>query len=506
MSGKIFYPSCITESIQGFSHKLKQIENEDACKVKYGVIKINEGKELPYMIVSVADGHGDKKVTRAKRGAEIAVETSISVIKREIKGLFQSRDESKDRRKRYFEDTIVKGIIKEWRQSVKRDFEKPDSGNIKEFTDLEIYKIYGTTLIAVLLTPEFIFYFQLGDGSILRLGKNGEVKEIFETSNEFLGNETASLSLSRPEHYAKVKYEPEEKLKNIEMLMITTDGYPNSFRTDDDYFKTIKDYHSLLKEKGEKYVKENIKTWLEETSKEGSGDDITVVLVYDFFKRPPHIIWLVDCSDSMRGDKINRVNEIIKKAILKIKEMSERNSFIQFLIGAVKFSDTAEWCKSEPVPVEQFQWEDLTPGRGTAMGEALSLVADALKPEKIGKVALPPVLILLSDGEPTDNFEGGLNKLLSERWGKKAIRIAIAIGEYAEKEYLKEFVSNPEYLLEAKNTANIPQLVNTIKNILIKEIKSQLEISDLQKNPIPREHALILKQNSNEIGKDKKKE
>ena len=42
--------------------------------------------------------------------------------------------------------------------------------------------------------------------------------------------------------------------------------------------------------------------------------------------------------------------------------------------------------------------------------------------------ALPPVLVLISDGQPTDDFEGGLRVLMAEPWGMKAVRLAVAIG------------------------------------------------------------------------------
>jgi len=39
--------------------------------------------------------------------------------------------------------------------------------------------------------------------------------------------------------------------------------------------------------------------------------------------------------------------------------------------------------------------------------------------------ALPPVLVLISDGQPTDNFQKGLDKLIAQLWGQKAVHIAI---------------------------------------------------------------------------------
>ena len=51
--------------------------------------------------------------------------------------------------------------------------------------------------------------------------------------------------------------------------------------------------------------------------------------------------------------------------------------------------------------------------------------------------ALPPVLVLISDGQPTDDFGKGLEDLLGQPWGKKAVRVAIAIGDDADLEVLR---------------------------------------------------------------------
>ena len=56
--------------------------------------------------------------------------------------------------------------------------------------------------------------------------------------------------------------------------------------------------------------------------------------------------------------------------------------------------------------------------------------------------ALPPVLVLVSDGQPTDDFQGGLRELLGKPWGGKAIRMAIAIGRDADQEVLQKFINH----------------------------------------------------------------
>ena len=63
------------------------------------------------------------------------------------------------------------------------------------------------------------------------------------------------------------------------LILLSTDGYANSFRSEDDFLKAGADFFELIRDEGKDYVQANLKGWLEETSVLGSGDDTTVVLV-----------------------------------------------------------------------------------------------------------------------------------------------------------------------------------------------------------------------------------
>ena len=95
------------------------------------------------------------------------------------------------------------------------------------------------------------------------------------------------------------------------------------------------------------------------------------------------------------------------------------------------------------------------------MGKALQLVADQLNPDVMPRRALPPVLVLISDGKPTDDFNSGLRTLMDQPWGKKAVRIAIAIGDDADKDTLQRFIGHPE--LEPLRANNAEALVKYVK-------------------------------------------
>ncbi len=169
--------------------------------------------------------------------------------------------------------------------------------------------------------------------------------------------------------------------------------------------------------------------------------------------RPLHFIWIADSSGSMSNDgKIQALNTAIREAIPHMRKVADDNPNAQVLVRAVKFSNGAQWHISQPTPVADFNWTDLTADGETDMGKALALVADQLKMPPMSERALPPVLVLISDGQPTDDMESGLKALMDQPWGKKSVRIAISIGQDADPETLQKFIGNSELKPLAANS------------------------------------------------------
>ena len=188
-------------------------------------------------------------------------------------------------------------------------------------------------------------------------------------------------------------------------------------------------------------------------------------------RRPLHFIWIADCSGSMgyRG-KIQSLNNAIRDALPAMRDAAADNPNAEVMVRTLKFSSGASWQVANPVPVEQFRWDDLEASGVTDMGKALQLVAEQLDPEIMPQRALPPVLVLISDGHPTDDVSAGLRDLMAQPWGTKAVRIAIAIGDDAEKSVLQRFIGHPE--LEPLQANNAESLVTFIKWVSTAVLKS----------------------------------
>jgi uncharacterized protein YegL len=178
--------------------------------------------------------------------------------------------------------------------------------------------------------------------------------------------------------------------------------------------------------------------------------------------RPLHFFFIADCSGSMAGEKIESLNTAVREVIPHMQRVADENPHAQILIRVLKFSDGAQWHVSQPTPIENFTWQDLDADpAGTDMGKALMMVADQLKMPPMTDRALPPVLVLITDGQATDDVNTGLKALLAQPWGKKAVKIAIAIGDDASSSDLQKFMNHPE--LKPLQANNPEQLVKYIK-------------------------------------------
>ena len=175
--------------------------------------------------------------------------------------------------------------------------------------------------------------------------------------------------------------------------------------------------------------------------------------------RPLYFFWVVDCSGSMFGEKIGTVNHAIQSTIPEMRAAARDNPNAELLIRTLKFSSNAEWITPSPVNIEDYTWNDLTAYGLTDLGAACNLLCEQLTMPPMTDRALPPVIVLLSDGYPTDEYKESLNRLLSMPWGKKSVRIAISIGKDADDDVLTEFTGNRELVLQANDAVSLVKMI-----------------------------------------------
>ena len=181
-------------------------------------------------------------------------------------------------------------------------------------------------------------------------------------------------------------------------------------------------------------------------------------------RRTMTLFFLIDTSGSMSGNKIGAVNDAIVNVLPMLEDISSSNPDAEIKVAALEFSNGTKWLYNEPKSVEDFKWIDVQAGGLTSLGEACLELNSKLSRSGYMKSAsgsYAPAIILLSDGGPTDNFDGGLQSLQGNNWFKNAIRIAIAIGDDADLDVLARFTGNSE-AVKVQNIDALKQIIRIV--------------------------------------------
>lgn len=180
-------------------------------------------------------------------------------------------------------------------------------------------------------------------------------------------------------------------------------------------------------------------------------------------KRVLNFYYILDVSGSMDlNGRIQALNQSVRQSIPGMVEAASTNPNAEMLVHALTFGTKADWHIHPGVPVENFAWQDLRANGATSMGQALMLVCDELENNMPAR-SLPPVLVLVSDGHPTDHYEHALARLRSIPWGLKSVRIAIGMGPSGDVDWetMKDFMFDMD--IEPLHAQNSSQLANYIR-------------------------------------------
>ena len=183
-----------------------------------------------------------------------------------------------------------------------------------------------------------------------------------------------------------------------------------------------------------------------------------------------NVIFVIDNSGSMDGEKIGAVNNAIRDVMSIMPEIQEDTSDAVIKIAALKFSDDAEWIFPEPKDIQDFKWKDLGTEGGTNLSGAYDKLAIWLSKKSnggqmpdIGGVA--PIIILMTDGLPTSyDWEKHLDSLKKKGWFKVALKYALAIGIDTDEamDVLKKFTGNPETVLKVHTAEALRRVIKVI--------------------------------------------
>lgn len=179
-------------------------------------------------------------------------------------------------------------------------------------------------------------------------------------------------------------------------------------------------------------------------------------------QRPLHFFVVADCSGSMAAQgKMQALNVAMREMIPHLVDVSDQNPHANVLVRSIAFSTGARWHAEEPVAAREVAWADLEPGGYTDLGSALELLATAVTSPPMEARALPPAVVLISDGMPTDDWRRGLATFLEQPWGQRSVRMAVGIGREADHSVLQDFMGDAA--VPSLSAHNPEQLVAMIR-------------------------------------------
>ena len=147
-------------------------------------------------------------------------------------------------------------------------------------------------------------------------------------------------------------------------------------------------------------------------------------------KKSMVIFFLVDTSKSMEGSKLESLNRVMGDILPELIGVGEAGTDVK--VAVMSFSSGCEWITPEPVLIEEYQrWENLRADGVTDLGDACEELCQKLSRNsflRAPSLSYAPVIFLMTDGYPTDNYKKCFEMLKKNRWFQYGLKIALAIG------------------------------------------------------------------------------
>jgi uncharacterized protein YegL len=183
-------------------------------------------------------------------------------------------------------------------------------------------------------------------------------------------------------------------------------------------------------------------------------------------RRDLHVFYVLDTSGSMSGLPIEQLNRAMEETVSALKQLAKHNDNANLKVAVLDFSSSADWMQpSGPEEVADFVWNDLKAGGLTSMGAALDELNDKLSRSKfLGSMtgALMPVVIFMTDGMATDDYQSALQRINQNKWFKKATKIGFAIGSDPDEGMIAEIVGNSEAVIRTDDLALFAKLIRFV--------------------------------------------
>ena len=278
----------IGRTVRGASHVRKGTVNQDA------IGWWPDDGTGDHVILAVADGHGSAKNFRSDTGSRFAKEVSLRLAEEiATSGSLELSDV-----KHSLQSVIPRRIVQDWLALVHADLRKSplteeelsvletQSGrSSRDFVAGSPHVAYGSTLVTAMATKSFVAFWQIGDGDVLIVSGRGNVGRPVAGDEQLIANETTSLC--SPD--AWLLFRIAVLGTPPPLIMVSTDGFANSFQSEEGFFKFGSDILRIVATEGIDAVDGKLDGWLTEMTQQGSGDDISLGIICqpDVLRRLP---------------------------------------------------------------------------------------------------------------------------------------------------------------------------------------------------------------------------
>ncbi len=175
------------------------------------------------------------------------------------------------------------------------------------------------------------------------------------------------------------------------------------------------------------------------------------------------VVLLLDVSGSMRGAKIESLYDATRDMIdtfvgAQIKEQSIDVAIITFGKEIKLHTPYTPVKELQAKGLERFEADGKTP-MGTAIQMAKDMIEDkGVTPSRIYR----PAVVLVSDGEPNDDWRSAVANFINDGRSSKCQRFAVAIGDEADRSVLETFTENKDNVFYAAQASDLADCFKTV--------------------------------------------
>lgn len=207
------------------------------------------------------------------------------------------------------------------------------------------------------------------------------------------------------------------------------------------------------------------------------------------------IFFLIDTSRSMVGKKMGELNTVMEELIPEIRRVGEADTDVK--VAVLTFGSQVRWMYSEPIPIEDFEWARLRADGVTNMGEAFKELNSRMSRNSFlnsPSLSFAPVIFLMTDGYPSDDYQSALAELQTNSWYKFGLKAALGIGQEANDDMLAEFTGSKDTVVHAYSGGQLAQMIKIIAVTSAQIGSKSMTLSDDTNHELSEEEVRMAKQ------------